>query len=565
MRYNWDLKNLYSKREDFYFDMTLVRDKLKKLHEHREIKVDGFGLYNLMKECFFIREINSKTLLYAFLNYYLDINNRDMIQMKEYAEDLDQFVFNETSFIDELISILEDDKLKSFYEECSELEIYRFYIENIRRSSKYLINNSNIERYNKIISSSLVKYNNLIKNMDFGIVDGVKLNNSNIGNFLVNEERSIRRNTFNSLNNSYLSFEKDYFDIFSSIISSRRNLALEKGFSNVLESELFKDDIDSKYVDNLISGVNNNIDLMNRYLKIKERYLGIDSLHFYDINLPLSISNKEFDVDSSIELLKKAFLIFGDRYVDIINYLIDNKCLELECNDKKHPSITFSWNMYSFTNYRNRYIDIKNLAHEMGHLVNSYLSNGNNIFIYSDSTVFCGEVASLVNEIILNDYLYNNCKDKEEKIFYLTKIIENFISQVYRQIMYTEFENMIYECGKLDIDIVCDNYLSLIKKYYGNVVDVDDKIKCEWMRIGHLFRYSYYVYKYASGYILAFNIVNNIKDNNNKYIDFLSSGSSMSNVDLLKKLDIDIYDMKLLDNSFELLKKYIDELEDLIK
>lgn len=565
MNYTWDLKDLYKKKEDFYYDMTLVRDKVKKLCEHREIKVDGSSLYNLILECFSIREINYKTLLYASLNYYLDIENPTYIKMKQQAEELDIFVSNETSFIDELLCILEEEKLNLFYEECVDLKRYKFYIDTVRRIGKHLINNSNIDNYNKSINDNLISYNNLIKNMYFGKIDGIILNNSNIGMFLVNEDRDIRQSAFNKLNNSYLSLKKDYFKIFKEIVSWRKKIILEKKYSSVLESELFKDDINVKYIDNLIKEVNNNIDLMNRYLKLKCNYLGIDDPCFYDINLGICSCSNKFDIDSSIDIIKKAFSVFGHKYLDCVNYLISHNHFDLECNSKKHPSITFSWNTYCFTNYKDRYIDIKNLAHELGHVVNSYLSLEKQPFIYSDSTVFTGEVASLVNEILLNDYLYRNALNKEDKIFYLTKIIENFISQVYRQTMYTEFENIIYKKDNLDIDFVCDSYLSLVKKYYGNVVLVDKNICSEWMRNGHLFRYSYYVYKYATGYILAFNVIDKIKENNSKYIDFLSSGCSCSNEELLKKLDIDLYDIELLNNSFKMLKSYIDELEEILK
>mgnify|MGYP003302549671 CR=1 FL=1 len=68
MKYSWDLKGLYMKIEDFYLDMTLIRDKIKVLCSHREIKIDGNSLYELMSECFSIREMNFKTLLYASLS-----------------------------------------------------------------------------------------------------------------------------------------------------------------------------------------------------------------------------------------------------------------------------------------------------------------------------------------------------------------------------------------------------------------------------------------------------------------------------------------------------------------
>jgi len=107
--------------------------------------------------------------------------------------------------------------------------------------------------------------------------------------------------------------------------------------------------------------------------------------------------------------------------------------------------------------------------------------------------------------------------------------------------------------------------LSLVKKYYGNVLEIDEVISSEWMRVGHLFRWSYYVYKYASGYVLAFNVIDKIKNNVDKYMNFLSSGCCCSNYDLFKELGIDIYDIDLFNNSFKMLNKYIDELDTLIK
>ncbi|MBE6150895.1 MAG: oligoendopeptidase F family protein [Firmicutes bacterium] len=561
MKYSWDLKRLYMKIEDFYLDMTLIRDKIKVLCSHREIKIDGNSLYELMSECFSIREMNFKTLLYASLNYYLDINNVSNIKMKQQAEELDSFVGSETSFIDELLCVFEEDKLNLLYEENSKLLDYKFYIDTVRRNSKYFVSNNKIDNYNKLINNNLIKYNLLSKNLDFG--DGI--NDSNIGLFLTSSDREIRNNYFHLLNNTYLSKKDDYFNIFKDIISSRKKISTEKNYSSVLELELFKEDIDSKYLDNLIKSVNDNINIMNRYLKIKCDYLSIENPRLYDINLPIGSCNNKFNLENGIKIIKDIFKVFGDEYIEIVEELFKNNYLDLECNNKKHPSIVFSWNKYSFMNYKDRYIDLKNLIHEIGHIVNSYLSVEKQLFIYSDSSVFAGEVASLVNEIMLNDYLYRNATNDEDKIFYLSKLIENFISQVYRQTMYTEFENIIYSKDELEISFVLESYLSLVKKYYGNVLEIDEVISSEWMRVGHLFRWSYYVYKYASGYVLAFNVIDKIKNNVDKYMNFLSSGCCCSNYDLFKELGIDIYDIDLFNNSFKMLNKYIDELDTLIK
>lgn len=567
MAYNWDLSKIYQKKEDFYFDMTLVRDKIKKMNEHREFKVDGNSLYLLMKECFEIREINSKTLLYASLNYYSDINNEVFIKMKSQAEELDLFVNNETNYIDELLSIIDEDKLEEFYQECLELTNYKYYIENIRRMSKHIIND-NYEELNTCIlnkNSNLVEYNKLISLMDFGKIDKVDLNNLNISNYLIDKDRNIRKISFDNINEAYLKMGDKYFDIFNKLVNLKKDISSYNKYNSVLESELFNEDINESLITNLISSTSKNIPLMNRYLDLKMKYLKIDNPKLYDINLPMVDVSDTYEIDKAIAIIDESLSVLGEDYVKTVKTLLNNGYLDLEVNAKKHSTITFSWNTYTFMNYRNRYIDLKNLIHELGHIVNSYYSSAKQPFIYSDSTVFTSEVMSLVNEILLNEYLYLNSKSKEQKIFYLTKNIENFISQVFRQTMYTEFENLVYNSKMLTLDDVNSGYLELINKYYGNVIEVDEAIKCEWMRVGHLFRWNYYVYKYAIGYILAFNAIKKIKEDNSKYIDFISSGACCSNVDMLKKIDIDLYDDNLINNSFDMLEEYISLLEDLSK
>ena len=568
MSYSWNLDDLYKKKDDFYLDMTIVRDKIKKLLVYREIKIDGTSLYNLMNDCFEIRKINSKTLLYASLNYYTDINNDSFITMKSQAEELDAFVLEETSFIDELIIILDDEKLDEFYKDNDELLEYKYYIDNIRRSKNHL-GFDNIDKINSNlmdINKNIVSYNKMFKDMDFGVIDGVSLNNSNINNYLISPDRNIRSETFLNMNKAYIDKGDMFYSIYSSIIGLRKDNVLLKNYNTVLESELDKDNINNIYIDNLINIVNDNINIMNKYLSLKCNYFNISNPSLYDINLSISNNNSEYSIDRAFEILDNVFLNLGKEYYDEYESIKNKECLELSCDSKKHPSIVFSWNNYIFMNYRDRYIDLKNLSHELGHVINYSLSSKKQNYIYSDSNVFVGEVASLVNEILLNDYLYKSSNDKEEKVFYLSKIIENFISQVYRQTMYTEFENLVYNSNQLNLNLLNNNYLSLVKKYYGDVLYIDESICCEWMRVGHLYRWCYYMYKYASGYVLAFNIVKNLKKEGylDKYIDFLSSGCSMDASMLLNKLDIDLYDKNIINNSFILLEEYISELECLL-
>ena len=165
--------------------------------------------------------------------------------------------------------------------------------------------------------------------------------------------------------------------------------------------------------------------------------------------------------------------------------------------------------------------------------------------------------------------MYNNTNDKNEKIYYLVEFLDKFKATVYRQVMFAEFESTIhkkYESGEsLTMESLCDTYLKLNKKHFSPVVKVDDTIKYEWARIPHFYD-SFYVYKYATGFICALIIADKLlhtKDFKDEYIRFLSSGGSEYPLELLNSIGIDLTDEKVLSRAFEIFNEKKEELKKL--
>lgn len=184
------------------------------------------------------------------------------------------------------------------------------------------------------------------------------------------------------------------------------------------------------------------------------------------------------------------------------------------------------------------------------------------------TALFLLEKLSIVNEILLNRYLYKNAKNTKEKLFYLSKEIENYFTSVFKQTMYTEYENELYSFRKendLTKKILSEKYFKLIKKYYGENITYDEEASYEWSRLGHLYRWSYYPYKYATGLIMASVVVNSLIDektlSKEQYMEFLASGSCMYSLDLLKMLNIDLTNSDIINEGFNILKKDVEELE----
>ena len=578
MSFRWDLTDLFSNNDDFYNEFKIVEESLNDIERFTKISLDEESLLEMLDNKWCIKEKTNNILVYGSLKYYRNIKSDECIKLKSDAEKFSNEVDLQLGFVDRKILELGRDKIDSYISKNPKLRVYELYLDNLFRRTEHIQNDevsTIIKNNNDSINSLLESYNNMLRDMKYGEVlicdKEIEITPSNFVKYLTSRDRETREKVYLRVYGR-LDEEKEAFaGVLDNILGFRnKNSQLEK-YDSVLEKVLFEENIDIKIIDTLINTVNNNLYLIQKYLKMKADLLEIDEPHLYDFGVPLDNSiNKTYSLDEAINIIINALEPLGEDYLKAVHFLLDGH-IDAEANDDKHQSITFSWNVYSFMNFRGTYNDLKNMIHELGHIVNYYFSKKNLPFIYEDSTIFVGETASLVNEYLLNRYLYSNASSEDEKIFYLSKEIENYFTTVFKQTMYTEFEKELYslkESRDLNAEILSEYYGKLIKRYYGDGVVYDDVAGVEWLRLGHLYRWSYYPYKYVTGLIIASVVVDSLLDkktlSKEKYIKFLSSGSSMYSLELLKILNVDFTNLNIIENGFNVMKEDIEKLEELL-
>lgn len=574
MNLKWDLTDLFDSNEEFYKEFENIKIMLSNIKKYQNLALDENLLIEVLNEKWEIKELANNVLVYGSLMYYKNVNSNECIELKKDAENLNTLVNSELGFIDRKILSLGKEKIEDFINKNDKLEIYKLSLENLFRMQEHIQNDDvNIKIRENIngINFELNEYNNMLRDIKYGNIEingeMIEITSSNFAKYISSRYRDTRRQTYLVVNQAFKNEQDRFAHILNSIFGFRTQNASLENYNSVLEKVLFEENIDLKIIESLIKAVNNNLSLIQKYLKIKSDLLEINDPHLYDFGVPLDNNLKiKYSIEEAVKIIKDALKPLGNEYLKVVDYLLDGH-IDAETDENKHQSITFSWHTYSFMNFRGAYIDLKNMVHELGHIVNYYLSKNNLPFLYEDSTVFVGETASIINEILLNRYLYENAKSKEEKIFYLSKEIENYFTSVFKQTMYTEFENNLYNIKlskNLTSEILSEEYLKLIKKYYGNDIVYDEVSNIEWTRLGHLYRWSYYPYKYATGLIIASVVVNSLLDEKTlpleKYLEFLSSGSSLYSLDLLKILNIDLTNFSIIDNGFKILEKDIEEL-----
>lgn len=563
----WNLNDLFVSSEEFYSNVEKVKLLLLGIEKYKKIEIESSTiLLDMLNDKWKIKELSYKLLVYGSLRYYQSINDEESINMKKIGESLNNLVTSALNFIDCKIIELGQKKVNNFIKENNDLKIYEFALNNLFRMQEHIVDLEEIKINNDLINEQINLYNKLLKDIHFGKINvagkEIEITWANFNKYMASKDRDTRRQTYLLVAEIFKQLGAEFSNSLNKIYHYRKENSKLEQYDSVLEKALFEEKLDLDIINKLIKMVETNICLIQKYIKQKSLILKIDNPYLYDLGVSLN-SNIKFTLEEAIEIIKNALKPLGDKYLETVDILL-NGHIDALPNEDKHQTITFSWLDYSFLNFKGSYSDLKDLIHEIGHIVNCYLSKNNQPFIYGDSTVFIGETASIVNEILLNRYLYETAKTDEEKVFYLSKEIENYFTSVFKQTMYTELENTLY--NDMKFQMISEIYGTILKKYYGSDIIYDDLFMYEWPRLGHLYRHSYYQFNYATGLLIASTLVKHLLIDKTltkeKYIEFLSSGCSNYSLELLKIIGINLDN---LSDGFKVLEQDIQELDKVLK
>ena len=228
---------------------------------------------------------------------------------------------------------------------------------------------------------------------------------------------------------------------------------------------------------------------------------------------------------------------------------------------------TYDTKPFILMNYQNDIQSMFTLAHELGHSMHSRLTNASQPYVYSGYDIFVAEVASLVNETLLTNYLLETVEDESFRIHVLDEAIERFRSTLFRQTMFADFEHQIHnvvESGGALIPDTFDEIYGKIKSEFYEPISMDKYIQREWMRIPH-FYYNYYVYQYATGISAAVSLAQSLIKGDScqqdRYISFLKSGSSEYPLELLKETGVNMISKEPIEKSISVYEGYLTEME----
>lgn len=348
-----------------------------------------------------------------------------------------------------------------------------------------------------------------------------------------------------------------------------------RGYASCLEMALSEEDVTRDVYDNLIAAVDEYSPVMHRYMEVRKKSLGLDEMHMYDLYIPL-VENAELKLsfEEAFEVVLKGLSPLGEQYNALLRRGRDERWIDV-CETEGKRGGAYSIGVYGnhpyvLLNYQPTTNNVFTIAHEMGHALHSYFSNGTQPYAKADYKIFVAEVASTVNEVLLLKYLLHTTEDKKLKKYLLNYFMDMIRTTLFRQTQFACFEQEAHAMAErgepLNKDNLSELYYSLNKKYYGEALTHDREIAIEWARIPHFYR-SFYVYKYATGITAAIAIAGRILSEGQpaveRYFNFLKGGCSADPVSLLKGAGADLTDKETFAAAMKEFESALAEFEQL--
>lgn len=577
-KYTWDLSSLFVDQDAFDKQLKKSSALLEDLCARKgKICVSMESYITFMND----QELFERGLenLYVYAKMSTDVEPKDMQNQQNLAAaaNLLQKAQNDLTFVS-LELIHHADQIREYLkdEQCRD---FRYPMEELFRTIPHRLSDEMeqfLSEVNEIASVPDETFQSIRLTFDDVDVNGKKefLNGATYHEFLRNKDVNVRRQAFEHYFKEYGNMENAFANLLIGNAKGQVLNAKTRHFDSALQASLFQDGVDETLYNKILVMANEKyIAYLHEYFALKKQVLGIEDFHEYDISLDMEPScDMHYTIEECRDILKKALHVLGDDYVSVIDQAFEQRWIDFYPSKDKRTG-AYSWgtydsNPYILTNFTGSYDSLSTLAHELGHSMHSYYSKKNNRPLLADYKIFVAEVASTVNEILLNRYLLQTSEDPAYRRYILSSLMEQFVGTCYRQPMFAQFEKDLHEWIENRMPIssktITDRCLQLNKEYFGDAVIVDELQKYGFYYVPH-FYYNFYVYKYTLGMSVAISFVKEILSGNvAPYRAFLTKGGSESPVDELKHAGVDPTSDKVYDDSFTFFKEIMEEFKELL-
>ncbi|MDT8304052.1 MAG: oligoendopeptidase F, partial [Sedimentisphaerales bacterium] len=586
-KYKWNLEDLYSSDQEWNEAKQELVAQFDQVTGYKGTLANSASeLLACLKFSSNISKEFGRLYSYANMKSDEDVGNSKYLAMKQEMQQLSTDYSSKAAFIRPEIAEMEKDKIDEFIKQNRGLKIYKMPLYDIQRTKAHTLS----DKEEKILAQASllaggpasifsVFSNAELPYPEITLSDGTKakLTKAGYAQHRSSPNRDDREAVFQAFWETFTKFKGTFGTQLYANVKKDMFYARTRGYESSLHSALDENNIPTEVYLALIENVSNNLDSFHRYLNLKKRMLGVETLKYSDIYAPVVQGiDLKYTFDEAKKLTIDSVKPLGSSYGRVVEKAFKDRWIDVYPTPGKRSGgycngSAYDVHPYILLNYNGQYDDVSTLAHELGHAMHSYYSNKEQPYPTADYSIFVAEVASTFNEALLIHKMLEEIKDDDTRLSLLMNYLDGIKGTVFRQTQFAEFELRIHEKAErgepLTGDVLTALYGEILKKYYGHdkgVCHIDDLYAIEWAYIPH-FYYNFYVYQYSTSFTastaLAEKVLDKEKGAVGNVVEFISSGGSDYPIELLKKAGVDMTGAEPFNKTMAAMNRTMDEIE----
>ena len=585
----WDLSDLYKSIDDPVMEKDLgnALGRAKEFEKNYRGKINVPGgidpgqLAEALKEYEGIYEIADKALSYAMLLHSGDSISPEHGALMQKVQTRRSEIKNLLVFFDlEWLQLPDEDADRII--NAPEVESYRHHLESERRFKPHMLSEPEEKLLEETSNTGRRAFSRLFDELTAALefdleMDGEvkKLNESEVLALLYNHDRETRKTAAASLTTGLKENARTLTYIFNTLVQDHEIVDRFRSYPDPMASRHLSNEIDSEVVETLMTTCESNHDIVERYYTLKAKLLGLDKLYDYDRYAPIFEEMPSCDYDRCRQIVLDSYSAFSPKAGEIAGLFFEKNWIDAELRLGKRggafsASTVPSVHPYILANYTDNLRDVMTIAHELGHGVHQYLSQGVG-YLQCDTPLTTAETASVFGEMLVFHRLMENEKDAKVKLGLLCSKIEDAFATVFRQVVLTRFEQKLHHArrseGELSTERAGELWMEANRPMHGKAVELRDDYGWWWLYIPHFIHSPFYCYAYSFGELLVLALYRKYQQEGEsfvpKYLDLLSAGGSDSPENLLEKLGVDIKAPDFWQGGTDIIREMVEDAEKL--
>ncbi|MFQ5530367.1 MAG: M3 family oligoendopeptidase, partial [Gemmatimonadota bacterium] len=515
----WDLTDLFATAEDWDAARQDVLARLEDIEARKgTLGESAESLLTTARIISDTRRAGGRVSVYASLAADEDLRVSETQERRQLARSMWTRISEATAWYRPEVLAVGRDRIMGFIDEEPDLERFRHGLDNMLRAAPHTLGDETegvLAGAGQPLGAGRNVYG-LLKASDipwptvtFSTGEEDRIDTQAYSRWRRSQNRDDRKQVFDAYWGKWGEFQNSIGMALTSHLQAQVFLARARNYGSVLERELFQDNLPESVYRTLVEQVNEALPTLHRYFELRERMLGIDQMHYYDIYPPLVALDRTFTLDGASRMTLEAMSVMGDDWVEMQREAIGQRWMHVYPQPGKRSGAYMSGSAYDvhpymLLNHNDDYASVATFAHEWGHAMHTLYARSAQPYETAGYATFTAEIPSTTLVLILQQYMVDNAETNEEKLFYLGNGLEQLRGTFFRQTMFAEFELALYEAVErgeaLSGERISEIYGEILRRYHGHddgVVVIDDLYANEWMFIQH-FYLNMYVYQYAT-------------------------------------------------------------------